>query len=75
MATLFPGATHVTDKRPANFLYIGLIKALFPDAKIIHTTRAPLDNCLAIYFLHLDLEVSYATDLRTSATSIASTGG
>jgi hypothetical protein len=53
----------VIDKRPDNFLYIGLIKALFPDAKIVHTTRDPLDNCLAVYFLHLDSGVSYATDL------------
>ena len=53
----------MTDKRPDNFLYIGLIKSLFPDAKIVHTTRDPLDNCLAIYFLHLDLGLSYATDL------------
>ena len=60
---LFPGATHVTDKRPDNFLYIGLIKLLFPDAKIVHTTRDPLDNCLSIFFLHLDQRMSYATDL------------
>jgi tetratricopeptide (TPR) repeat protein len=63
VAARFPGATHVTDKRPDNFQYIGLIKSLFPDAKIVHTTRDPLDNCLAIYFLHLDLGLSYATDL------------
>jgi tetratricopeptide (TPR) repeat protein len=63
VAALFPGASYVTDKRPDNFLYIGLIKSLFPDAKIVHTTRDPLDNCLAIYFLHLDLGLSYATDL------------
>lgn len=60
---LFPSATHVTDKRPDNFLYIGLIKRLFPRAKIIHTTRHALDNCLAIYFLHLDQSMSYALDL------------
>ena len=55
---------HPRDRQATGqFLYIGLIKALFPDAKIIHTTRAPLDNCLAIYFLHLEPEVSYATDL------------
>jgi tetratricopeptide (TPR) repeat protein len=63
LAQLFPGAAHVTDKRPDNFLYIGLIKSLFPDAKIVHTTRAPLDNCLSIFFLHLDQRVSYAFDL------------
>ena len=60
---LFPGAEHVTDKRPDNFLYIGLIKTLFPDARIIHTTRNPLDNCLSIFFLHLDHSMGYALDL------------
>jgi hypothetical protein len=54
----------VTDKRPDNFLYIGLIKRLFPDAKIVHTTRDPLDNCLSIFFLHLDQQMSYALSLR-----------
>ncbi len=63
IAARFPGAAQVTDKRPDNFLYIGLIKSLFPEAKIVHTTRDPLDNCLAIYFLHLDLGITYATDL------------
>lgn len=63
LAELFPGAEYITDKRPDNFLYIGLIKTLFPDAKIVHTTREPLDNCLSIFFLHLDQRMSYALDL------------
>jgi tetratricopeptide (TPR) repeat protein len=56
-------ASFVTDKRPDNFLYIGLIKRLFPHAKIVHTTRDPLDNCLSIFFLHLDQQLSYALNL------------
>ena len=60
---IFPQARDVTDKRPGNFIYIGLIKQLFPDAKILHTTRDALDNCLSIYFLHLDQNLSYALDL------------
>jgi tetratricopeptide (TPR) repeat protein len=60
---LFPRAAFVTDKRPDNYIYIGLIKLLFPDAKIVHTTRNALDNCLSIYFLHLDQSMSYALDL------------
>jgi tetratricopeptide (TPR) repeat protein len=60
---LFPAADYVTDKRPDNFRHIGLIKMLFPKAKIIHTTRAALDNCLSVYFLHLDQGMSYALDL------------
>lgn len=63
LSKLYPGAQHVTDKRPDNFLYIGLIKRLFPNAKIIHTTRNALDNCLSIYFLHLDQGMGYALDL------------
>jgi tetratricopeptide (TPR) repeat protein len=63
LADLFPKADFVTDKRPDNYLYIGLIKALFPRAKIIHTTRDALDNCLSIYFLHLDQRMAYALDL------------
>ena len=67
LATLFPDAPHVTDKRPDNFLYLGLIKRLFPDAKIINTTRDPVDNCLSIYFLHVDHRMGYALDLMDTA--------
>ena len=63
VAAMFPDSARITDKRIENFLHLGLIKALFPDARIVHTTRDPLDNCLAVYFLHLDPAISYATDL------------
>ena len=63
LSRLHPQAPYVIDKRPDNFLYIGLIKALFPDAKIIHTTRQPLDVCLSVFFLHLDHGMPYALDL------------
>jgi tetratricopeptide (TPR) repeat protein len=57
----------VTDKRPDNFLHIGLIKTLFPDAKIVHTRRNRLDNLLSLYFLHLDPGMAYALDLADAA--------
>jgi tetratricopeptide (TPR) repeat protein len=65
---LFPGAVSegrlITDKRPDNFLLIGLIKRLFPGARIIHTLRHPLDNCFSIFMQHLNQHVaSYSTDL------------
>lgn len=63
LARRFPGADRVTDKRPDNFQLIGLIKALFPRARIVHTTRDALDNCLSVFFLHLDPRMAYATDL------------
>lgn len=57
----------VTDKRPDNFLHVGFIKTLFPNARIIQTRRNPLDNLLSLYFLHLDPSMAYASDLRDSA--------
>lgn len=57
----------VTDKRPDNFLHVGLIKTLFPEARIIHTRRNRLDNLLSLYFLHLDPEMAYALDLEDAA--------
>lgn len=62
---MFPGALRLTDKRPDNFLYIGLIKQMFPTAKIVNTIRQPLDNCLSVYFQHLDQQMSYALDLMS----------
>ncbi|MBC7506415.1 MAG: sulfotransferase [Sandarakinorhabdus sp.] len=51
-----------TDKRPDNFRYIGLIKAMFPHARIIHTTRRPIDNLLSMWFLNFGQGVPYASD-------------
>ena len=62
-----PGAALVTDKRPDNFLHLGLALALMPQARVVHTVRQPLDNALAIYFLHLTHAMPYALDLRDIA--------
>jgi len=39
----------VTDKMPQNFNYIGLIAAVFPEAKIVHVKRNPAAVCWANY--------------------------
>ena len=62
-----PGAGVVTDKRPDNFLHLGLIKAMFPAARIVHTRRDPLDNGLSVYFLHLTQAMPWALDLEDIA--------
>jgi len=47
----FPGNyLRITEKLPHDFLRIGLIALLFPNAKIIHVARGPMDNCLSLYF-------------------------
>ncbi len=40
----------VTDKMPQNFVYLGLIVLMFPEVKIIHCRRNPMDTCLSNYF-------------------------
>ncbi len=58
----FPGAGKITDKRPDNYLHIGLIKAIYPDARIIHTVRRPIDIFLSTYFLPFGASVTYGSD-------------
>lgn len=63
LSARFPGHPVVTDKRPDNFLHIGLIKAMFPEARIVHTVRNPVDNALSIFFLHFEYGVNYGFSL------------
>jgi tetratricopeptide (TPR) repeat protein len=46
---LFPAAAFVTDKMPGNYRVLGAIASAFPEARIIHTRRHPIDTCLSIY--------------------------
>ena len=52
------------DKNPSNFLHIGLIKLLFPDAKIINVIRDPLDNAIGVFkqYFNRGNEYSYSMD-------------
>lgn len=56
-------ALRVVDKMPGNFLHLGLIHAVFPQARILHTQRNPIDTCLSIYFQAFNDRHTYATDL------------
>ncbi len=42
-------AIYVSDKRPLNFIHVGLIRLILPQAKIIHCRRDPLDTCWSIF--------------------------
>jgi tetratricopeptide (TPR) repeat protein len=56
-------ALRVVDKMPANFMFLGLIHAALPLARIIHLERNPIDTCLSIYFQNFGSAHSYANDL------------
>lgn len=62
-----PGADQArktTDKMPGNFLRVGLIHAAFPNARIIHVRRHPVDNCLSIFFQSFNEHHPYSFDLE-----------
>lgn len=56
-------SSRITDKRPDNFLYLGLIKAVLPSAKFIVTERDWRDTATSIYSVRLGLGQPYATKL------------
>jgi len=42
-------AKRIVDKMPGNFNFVGLIHAILPNAKIIHSRRHPVETCLSCY--------------------------
>lgn len=62
---LAPDAQCITDKMPANFFYIGMIRLMFPNAKIIHAMRDPMDSCFSNYARLFNDTMEFAYDLGT----------
>lgn len=59
------GYRMVTDKMPENFWNLGLIRLIFPAAKIIHCIRNPLDTCISCYFTDFRDGHEYSCDLSS----------
>jgi tetratricopeptide (TPR) repeat protein len=49
LRNLAPQAARITDKMPGNFLFLGLIHLILPNARIIHCVRDPADTCFSCY--------------------------
>ena len=49
---------YICDKMPHNFIFIGFIKLILPEAKIIYCKRDPMDNCFSLYS-HKFVDVSH----------------
>ena len=60
---LAPQAPRITDKMPGNFLHIGLIHKAFPDARVVHCVRDPVDVCLSCYRRLFAATQNFAYDL------------
>lgn len=60
-------ARYVTDKMPTNYLELGLIQLLFPQCRVIHCMRDPLDTCLSCYMTEILMGGGFCRDLPTLA--------
>jgi tetratricopeptide (TPR) repeat protein len=52
----------ITDKYPFNFINVGLIHLALPNARFIHSRRAPVETCLSI-FSRIFQDVPFGYDL------------
>ncbi len=69
-----PSARHVVDKLPHNFENIGLIKFLFPKARIISVRRDPRDIAISNYFTDYQAKhggMGFAYDLEWIGEQLA----
>ena len=48
---------------PHNFEQLGLINLLFPDARVIHCARNPIDTCVSCYVTQFSIAHTYSCDL------------
>jgi tetratricopeptide (TPR) repeat protein len=60
-------ALRIVDKMPDNYLYLGLLAALFPGAKLIHCRRDLRDVAVSCWMTHFD-EIHWANDQRHIAS-------
>ena len=58
------GLPFFIDKAPHNFLHIGLIKTLFPNAKIINVIRDPLDNAIGVFKMYFGKGAEFSFSLE-----------
>jgi hypothetical protein len=54
----------IVDKMPGNYNFVGLIHAILPNAKIIHSRRHPVETCLSIYRIHFAEGHQWSYNLR-----------
>jgi tetratricopeptide (TPR) repeat protein len=61
-------AGYVVDKTPRNADLLGLIHSVFPDARILHVQRDPIDTCLSCYFQNFAMGSGFKFDLNDLAS-------
>jgi Flp pilus assembly protein TadD len=61
LQAISPGAAHVTDKMPFNFVWAGLIHAAVPGAVIVHCRRTPIAVALSVHQTHFNPRLDFPT--------------
>lgn len=64
---LSPDATAITDKMPGNYFRLGVIFLLFPNARVIHCRRDPMDTCWSCYQQNFEQGLHFTNDLGNLA--------
>ena len=62
------GATRTTDKLPENYHHLGLISAMFPNARIVHVGRDPMDVCVSNYLVRFQWGHAWSYDFDSLAS-------
>jgi tetratricopeptide (TPR) repeat protein len=63
VSEMAPDARRITDKMPGNFLLIGMIHLMLPQASIIHVRRDPIDTCMSCFSKLFTQGQEFANDL------------
>jgi tetratricopeptide (TPR) repeat protein len=59
-----PEAKRVTDKALGNFIRLGLVHRVFPNATFVHCRRNPIDTALSIFTTNFDTHLAFGSDRR-----------
>lgn len=65
------GARAVVDKQPANHQSLGLVPLLFPEGKIVHMRRSPVETCFSIWRRDFSKTWTYANRFEDLAARYA----
>jgi Sulfotransferase family len=62
LRAIAPEATRVTDKSLGNFMLLGVLRCILPDATLIHCRRHPVDTALSIFTTNFDANFDFISD-------------
>jgi tetratricopeptide (TPR) repeat protein len=61
-------ARRIIDKHLANFMHLGVINCLLPEARVVHSVRDPINTCLSCFFERLSpRNIPYASTFEDLA--------